>query len=276
MQTLPSFPNRAFTAVSAVSCLTLLSISVALPSAHAQQTPPPEPAKEKFERFAVGFRTGISLTDQIRGGDGTVTVDDVDPFTGNITSVAVITTGATAPNARFAWGATAQFNITPKIGVNFELMTRPVEFTTTTTNEVSSPDFLTTNFINSEARKTNARYWDVPVLVRYYPIGPSSENRPYFTGGVTIRNVKSLKATLETFDEDQFRERSGDVTDITPSPENTTATGATAGIGIQLKDDVGIKLEIEGRFTRWQQRTFAAGLANSNQNQVEVMLGITF
>lgn len=242
-------------------------------SAGFAQAPSP---KEPFERFSVGVRMGISGLDTIKGGDGTVFFQNLDLFTGELLSVTTITTVAEAPIRRFAWGPTLQLNFTPKIGLTLELMTKTVEFQTSIIIDETDAASINSVFVSSELERTEARYWDFPVLLRYYLNAPGDGPRGYFTGGVTFRNVGSLKGALETVSPADLENGTSDTVDITPEPANKTALGSALGIGIQLTDDVGVKLEIEARFTRWLQRSFATGFANSNQNQAEVMIGFTF
>ena len=48
------------------------------------------------------------------------------------------------------------------------------------------------------------------------------------------------------------------------------------GGGVQFQDDVGLKVDLEVRYTRWLQKTFDAGPVQSNLNQGEFLLGLTF
>ena len=48
------------------------------------------------------------------------------------------------------------------------------------------------------------------------------------------------------------------------------------GIGFELIDDVNLKLSVEGRYMRWQQKTFEIGLANTLRNHVEIVVGLSF
>ncbi len=48
------------------------------------------------------------------------------------------------------------------------------------------------------------------------------------------------------------------------------------GAGLRLVADVGFKVDIETRYTRWGQRVIQFGGINSNQNQLEFMFGLTF
>lgn len=262
--------------LAAVGHLIIIILACSLSGSFAQERTPKKETRAPFERFAAGLRMGIALTNTIRGGSGTEFVDNIDPFTGLLESVTIVTTSASAPTTRFAWGPTFQFNLSPRIGVNLEFVTRTVEFETSVTTELDAPNLETVQFITSRVEQTQARYWDFPVLLRYYLNDPGGGPRPYLTGGFALRKVTSLAGTLETIDEEDLELGTSEITDAATVPANETGGGAAIGIGLHLVDDVGVKLEIEARFTRWLQRSFASGLANSNQNQVEVLIGITF
>ena len=251
-------------------CIMMLACSM---SGSLAQDAPPKP-KVPYERFAGGIRLGIAVTDTIRGGNGQSFINNIDPFTGFLDSVTTITTGASAPTKRFAWGPTFQFYFAPKMGINVEFMTRTFSYETNVMTEEQGPDFI--SFLGSRNEKLDGRYWDAPILLRYFLNSPGGGPRPFFTGGVVLRRVTSLKGTLESIAPADLEAGTSQFTNITPSPANEISAGAVAGIGVKLVDEVGVKLELEGRFTRFQQRSIASGLANSNQNQAEILIGFTF
>jgi len=52
--------------------------------------------------------------------------------------------------------------------------------------------------------------------------------------------------------------------------------GATAGVGIEWKDEIGVRVTVEGRYTRWQKDAFRNGPTVMNRGTVEVLLGLSF
>jgi hypothetical protein len=64
--------------------------------------------------------------------------------------------------------------------------------------------------------------------------------------------------------------------DLDVQPAHTALRGMAIGAGVQIQDDVGFKLEIEFRYTRWFRRTFETDVVNSRKHQAEVLLGLTF
>ena len=67
-----------------------------------------------------------------------------------------------------------------------------------------------------------------------------------------------------------------EIVDITPDVANDRTMGLVGGIGFELIDDVNLKLSVEGRYMRWQQKTFEIGLANALRNHVEIFVGLSF
>jgi len=149
-------------------------------------------------------------------------------------------------------------------------VTREVEFT----REVSlrgADRFGNLEFISSESTRTRARYWDVPVQARFY-FGDPGRPRAYVAAGGVFRFVTNLKANVDTVD----AEGDEKTQNVDAEVANKNPIGAIGSIGVQLTDDIGIKVEIEGRYTYWLDRAFAVGLANSAQSQVEVAIGFSF
>lgn len=221
-----------------------------------------DPFDEPYDRWAVGIRFGFLFTDLMQVGSND-TVIDTDPFL-------LASEFSSAPKKRFFVGPSAQFNIKPRLGINVEFVTREVEFT----REVSlrgADRFGNLEFISSESTRTRARYWDVPVQARFY-FGDPGRPRAYVAAGGVFRFVTNLKANVDTVD----AEGDEKTKNVDAEVSNKNPIGAIGSIGVQLTDDIGIKVEIEGRYTYWLDRAFAIGFSNSAQSQVEVAIGFSF
>jgi len=121
---------------------------------------------------------------------------------------------------------------------------------------------------------TSADAWDFPLLLKLrLGEGPI---KPYVTGGPTFRDLSNLSQVENFF---TGFSRSGTAASTTRPAElnNTFATGATIGGGIQLGLGV-LRISPEIRFTRWGWNTFSdiTGVFRSNPNQVDFLVGITF
>ncbi len=98
--------------------------------------------------------------------------------------------------------------------------------------------------------------WEFPVLLKYR--FPSKLMRPYVVGGIAWDRIshEPVNYSLET---------------------TNTTTGPVTGAGLDAHFTVHIMPEL--RYTHWANQHFnpaASYVLKGNQNQVEVMLGITF
>jgi hypothetical protein len=240
----------------------------------AQTTPAPSrapaaaAAPEPYERFAIGLRMGGLITKQVGVGSGTERV------LGN--PILYFSSSAEALQHRWVWGGTAGLNVTPRFGVNVDVLRRKLAFTHTVAVEAEQIISGEISFVSREIIRTEAKYWEIPVLVRYYFNGPSREPRFYLSGGPVFRRVSHARAKSEKYDAELPNDQQGQITDSTPAITQDKTTGAAASLGLQIIDDVGIKLELEGRFTRWLSRSVSVGSANSIANQAVIMIGVTF
>ena len=67
-----------------------------------------------------------------------------------------------------------------------------------------------------------------------------------------------------------------DSTTIPATALRSTIPGLTTGIGWQFRDEIGVKVDLELRYTRWLRRNFDSPTGQSNLNQAEFVLGFTF
>lgn len=220
----------------------------------------------QFERFAVGVRLGYKITAQITEGS--------DEQTSRATNPATIFTVTSEPQ-QDAWGVGAgvQFNLRPRWGITADLIARSIRFRTGTRIDRAQTATRSKQLLSNEFLRTSANHWDIPVMVRYYLNGPRQRARPFISGGVAMRMVRNAAAEREIVDVD------GDESQfLYPSPQVVTdrTMGAIAGLGFELIDDINLKLSVEGRYARWQDKTFEMGFANSLRNHVEIVLGLSF
>ena len=132
----------------------------------------------------------------------------------------------------------------------------------------------------TDVETTSARIWDVPVLLRYYTKGRRDRGaRVFFEGGAVIRRVSNVKTSIET----TFSTTDPDIDDMTDCCDktparvaNSPALGGAVGIGVQLIDDVGIRVVPGFRYIRWFNNAFDNPPTRSAQNQLEVSIALTF
>ncbi len=122
--------------------------------------------------------------------------------------------------------------------------------------------------LNYSAQITNfndrvtASAWEFPILLKYRFHAPIA--RPYVAAGVAWDTLSGVTDTLSSL-----------VTSH-PALANSTTTGFVMGAGLDIHALV-IHISPELRYTRWGSPHFnLSGVINSNQNQAEFLVGITF
>jgi len=59
-------------------------------------------------------------------------------------------------------------------------------------------------------------------------------------------------------------------------PQHRSSVGVVAGVGVQFDDEFGIHVVPEVRYTRWINPTFDNLSTNTQRNQVEAAISLTF
>ena len=146
---------------------------------------------------------------------------------------------------RYLVGPTAELHLPWGFGVEVDALYRHFDYT----NIIGS----TTGALGSVASVGD---WEFPLLLKYR--FPAKLIRPYLDGGVAFDRLTGLTST------------------VTGTPEKGTTIGAVLGAGVDIHVLV-LHLLPEIRYTRWTSQHFnVANVLSSNQNQAEVMVGITF
>lgn len=159
----------------------------------------------------------------------------------------------TSENRRYTIGPTIEMNLPFGLGIEFDALYKRLGYEETITD-------------SGLHRAITADAWDFPVLLKVktgmQPI------RPYFVLGPTFRGVTRLKQAGDFFD--------GNTGGDPPELERNFNAGFTAGVGLRLGARVAFSPEM--RYTRWGWQTFrsTAGLLHSNNDQVELLIGLTF
>jgi hypothetical protein len=121
------------------------------------------------------------------------------------------------------------------------------------------------------------RLLDIPVMVRYSGKKFNPSKHTFYEIGGVVRQGFSLQTTTNATDQ---------VTgELGAGPASGTAYkrrifGAVAGAGLIGRDDFGIVVSPEVRYTRWMSDTFSSpnitSLVNSNKNQLELTVSFGF
>jgi hypothetical protein len=119
---------------------------------------------------------------------------------------------------------------------------------------------------NALTSLNTAGAWEFPLLLKYRFAGTLA--RPYVVAGVAWDKVSGLSTTVVN------SVSSGTVAN--PSgQQNSNTTGFVMGAGLDLHVVLHIMPEV--RYTRWTDQHFnISNVLNSNQNQAEFMVGLTF
>jgi hypothetical protein len=201
--------------------------------------------------FSAGVKLGVPLTDFVSVAGGATPSGFLDY--------------ATHTN-RYIVGLTGELHLPFRFSVELDVLFRHVNY------QSSSQLVGVTTTDTSAATTGNA--WEFPLLAKYR-FGTKVVH-PYVDGGVAWDTLQGLTQAVRT----TVLNVTGSSSSSTSSPsqlQNTTTRGYVLGGGLDIKFLV-IHIQPEVRYTRWGAKHFfdASGWLNSNQNQAEFLLGITF
>ena len=165
---------------------------------------------------------------------------------------AVSNPGATfeSSSTRFILGPTVELHLPAGFGLEADALYRHFQYN------------ASYNLVDVFVKSTANSAWEFPLLVKYRAPGPFV--RPYVDGGVAWDRWSGVK---------QITNISG----LTNSNVSGINTGFVLGAGIELRLPL-VMLSPEVRYTRWGAKniTDLGGALQSNQNQAEFLLGVTF
>jgi hypothetical protein len=250
---------------------TLLAIPlfIVLPPIFAQDPAPAVVAEEPVyvRRFSLGGTFTVQGLGLLRGG--ALTTTSTDP-------VLETQSNTQAKAHRYGGGVAMQILLTEHVALNLGLLYRKVEYVADTAYlaGVDNPNtIIDERQITTISEWTRSTLFDLPLLVRYYKKSRYDPGGRWFVElGGTVRDVRRIRTNRETIS------ATGVLTaDNNPAqPSNIRAPGATAGIGMQFIDPVGIRVIPQVRYTRWLGSTFDSLSTRSNRNQVEFLISFTF
>ncbi len=133
----------------------------------------------------------------------------------------------------------------------------------------------TTDAVNSNTlylERTRAHYLDFPALIRYS--GPRFRwNRySFYEGGAAVRYASDVRLTQSANNGFDY---------YCCAPPSTTSVrrmieGVVVGTGISGKDDFGIVVSPEVRYTRWMGNTFRSPTVSTMRDQLELTISFGF
>lgn len=212
-----------------------------------------KPSETPIPRIWIGLTGSYTPLHLLKGNANGVTDSNGDSFS------------ATGANGLAGGGAIVNARIFRGFGLSIGAIYRFTGYDATAVyNDVNGT-------VNIE--RARVRLLDFPVLVRYTGRKWNPSKYTFYELGATLREGLSLKTTTNSVD--------GVTGELGPGP--TTGTkykrsyiGATAGVGFSAKDDFGIILSPEVRYTRWTGETFNSPLLGGQHNQLEITVSIGF
>jgi len=173
------------------------------------------------------------------------------PFTNFFQSVSGPNPTFDSTATRFIIGPTAEVHLPAGLGLEADALFRHFQYDGST------------SLIDLGTRSTASNAWEFPLLVKYRT--PGEFVRPFLDAGVAFDHWSGTK---------QLATGTG-----LSSPSGTSGSNAgfVVGAGIELHLPL-VKLSPEIRYTRWGAAsvTDLGGALQSNQNQAEFLVGLTF
>lgn len=201
--------------------------------------------------FSAGVKGGVPFTDFLNAAES------VHAFSTNT---------FTSHTNRYILGVTAELHLPFGLGVEVDALYRHLNYQ----NSVSISG-ITTSFTNS---RTTGNAWEFPLLAKYR--FPAKVVRPYVVAGIAWDTLQGLTQTITQGTIASPATTTTSTSNPAELNQNTTR-GFVTGVGLDVHALV-VHLQPEIRYTRWGARHFLDpnGLLQSNQNQAEFLLGITF
>ena len=197
--------------------------------------------------ISFGAKVGVPLTDFVNAASGNTS--------GGFINYAQTTN-------RYIFGATGELHLPFGFGVEVDALYRHFSYQ----SNQQAVDVVT-------AANTKGNAWEFPLLAKYR-FGKKVV-RPFVDAGVAWDTLQGLTQTVTN------TVVSGNHTSTTsgsPSQlENNTTRGYVTGAGLDIHILL-LHIIPEVRYTRWADKHFfdTSGFLNSNRNQAEFLLGITF
>ncbi len=254
---------------------------VAAAAAHAlafaqqqpQQQEPPAPAADTsnrkvlkvFRRFTIGGAVSFQGLTFMEKGSTETTLS---------TSTTFKSTSENLGN-RFGFGPILEFDFAKRWGIASGLGFRTGDYRLTNDTTVSTTvSSVTTTKVTTVKERTSFHSWEVPLLVRRFSKEHDEAGfRWFYQAGLASRRITHIRTERSTTTPDS---KVACCDESPAAPHHGTALGVVAGAGLRSRDQFGIRVTPEIRYTRWMQRNWDELTARSKRDQVELVLGFTF
>lgn len=232
----------------------------------SQQQEPATFLEQKERRFHFGARARFIPLNLLRKGEVT-TITETPPIEWEAKldrKVPIL-----------GYGVTAEVQITTSFGIAADLLYHKVRYEMLNNIRVgvrNPASTIDTRPVVQIREKTRAQFIDLPVIVRWRPTDEYGDPARWFLGlGPTVRQARNVRTTNE-----QTQPRIDNPFNNNVAPFTKHIYGATVAAGITAKDDFGIRITPEVRYTRWVGQNFSNFAARTNRHQLQVLIGITF
>jgi hypothetical protein len=231
--------------------------------------PPPVPLPERAYVRRLSLVGTITVL-----GFSSIPAKTINPVTTDPPVDALYAT--TGTSRRFGYGATAQAALTERFAVSAGAYLRRAGYKmnsdifTGVDNPNTVTDERTHTVINDN---TTARFMDFAATVRYYGKDRHEPGaRWFFEVGGALRRAYQISTVTDT------TIGTGDTTyDHTPvTPAHKMVKGAVVGAGVQVVDDIGIRVVPGVRYTRWFATPFQNLATAGRRDQLEAIISIGF
>lgn len=235
------------------------------PILHAQSTSSStrevEAQPNFWRRFSAGVRASIVV----------LNLQNSASFASSPNTLTLVSSSLTPSSARFGGGATVEYAATPRILISADFLYQYFSYSSQVVTTVTLADG--TSQISSQNESTHARYYTVPILARYATLPARTASAQVFLGGgVSFRKISTVRTTTISNNPD-----GSSITGYTPrTPQKLSTFGAVATAGFRVKDEFGIRITPEVRFTRWFSDLFSSWPGRQRRNELEVIIGLTF
>lgn len=193
--------------------------------------------------FSAGVKIGGSLSDAFNVATGQSSI-------------------FSASNKRLVIGPTAELRLPFGFGIEVDALYRRFKYSL-----VNSANGITGSLATAN---TKSGAWEFPILAKFR--SPIPVVKPYAVGGLAFSKLTGIKQSISCL--------GGNCSRSFSDVAHDSNVGLVLGGGVQVNALL-LKISPEIRYTRWGFANFDTGSIfggnlKSNQNQVEVLVGITF
>ena len=181
------------------------------------------------------------------------------PLTETLDTASEISRGYVSETRRFIYGPVFEIRLPAGFAVEFDALYTKMQFSSRNIG------------LNVLTAVTDANAWEFPLLLKK-KFGSAPIVRPFVDVGASWRRITDVRHVAS------FITGSSQTTSSPEELRRKNATGFVVGAGLEIKL-LFIRLTPEARFTRWGTDNFRSGIAgllDTNRNQGQFLVGISF